>query len=310
MDVAGRRHAEPALERGSQVGDDVAEQVVGDDHLKLPGVQHQVHRQRVDVVVRRVDAGIARRRLSKYPLPQGVAVRHRVALVRHANLRQPARSGELERVADDSAHTFIGVDLLLDRYLIVRAGLEASADAHIDPFRVLAEHDEADVPRPPSLQRTEALVQQLHRPVVDIEVQLEARAQQDIARVPVVRNARVAEGADEDRVERPERVVAVRGNRDAGLQVVIRTPRQMLELERPPEPLADGLDDLHSFGSHFPADAVAGNDGDLQGFYGVLQGSTGFYGVLQGSTRFYEVLQGSARFCKVLQGSTGFYRVL
>ena len=52
MDVARGRHAEPALQRAADVGDDVAEQVVGDDHLELAGILHQEHRQRVDVEVR------------------------------------------------------------------------------------------------------------------------------------------------------------------------------------------------------------------------------------------------------------------
>ena len=51
------------------------------------------------------------------------------------------------------------------------------------------------------LQRAQPLVEQLHRAVVDVEVELEARAEQDVARVPVVGHARIAERADEDRVE-------------------------------------------------------------------------------------------------------------
>ena len=35
MDVARRRHAQPALQRAAEVRDDVAEQVVGDDDLEL-----------------------------------------------------------------------------------------------------------------------------------------------------------------------------------------------------------------------------------------------------------------------------------
>ena len=70
-----------------------------------------------------------------------------------------------------------------------------------------------------ALERAEPLVEQLHRPVVDVEIELEARAEQDVARVAVVGHARIAERADEDRVELPRSsVVAVRRNRDAGLR--------------------------------------------------------------------------------------------
>ena len=49
MNVARRRHAEAALQRAADVGDDVAEQIVGDDHLELPGILDHEHRERVDV---------------------------------------------------------------------------------------------------------------------------------------------------------------------------------------------------------------------------------------------------------------------
>ena len=83
-------------------------------------------------------------------------------------------------------------------------GLEAAADADVQPFGVLAEHDEVDVRRAAPLQRAEPLVEQLDRPVVDVEIELEARAEQDVARVAVVGHARIAERADEDRVELPQ----------------------------------------------------------------------------------------------------------
>ena len=56
MDVARRRHPQTALQRPADVGDDVAEQVVGDDDLELAGILDQEHRQGVDVEVRRGDA--------------------------------------------------------------------------------------------------------------------------------------------------------------------------------------------------------------------------------------------------------------
>ena len=41
---------------------------------------------------------------------------------------------------------------------------------------------------------------------------------------------------------------------------VVGAPRQVLELERPAEPLADGLEHLDGFGSDVLADPVTGND--------------------------------------------------
>ena len=63
----------------------------------------------------------------------------------------------------------------------------------------------------PALEGAEPLVEQPHRPVVDVEVELEPRAEQDVARVAVVGHARIAERADEDRVELAELIVAAGG---------------------------------------------------------------------------------------------------
>ena len=58
----------------------------------------------------------------------------------------------------------------------------------------------------------------------------------------------------------PQHRVAVRRHRDAGLQVVVGAPRQRLEIELPPEHLADRAHRLDRFRGRLDADAVAGND--------------------------------------------------
>ena len=99
----------------------------------------------------------------KDALPQRVAVVHGVALVGHADLRQAAALRELEGVADDAMHALVGVDLFLDRHLVVCAGLEAPADADVHALGVLAKDDEVDVFPAAVLQRAQTLVEQTHR---------------------------------------------------------------------------------------------------------------------------------------------------
>src|SRR6185312_10493024 len=259
MDVARRRHAETALEGRTEVGHDVAEQVVGDDDLELPRVEHHVHRQRVDVIVRRLDSRVLRRDFLEHALPQRVPLLHGVALVGHAHLREATRLGELKGVPDDAVDALEGVQLFLDRDFVLGARLEAAADAHVEPFRVLAEDDEVHVLRTAAFQRTQALVEQLDGPVVDVEVQLEARAEQDVAGVAIVGHARIAERADEDRVEAAQCVVAVLRDGDARLQEVIGAPRQMLEFELPAEHLAGARQHLHRFRGDFFSDSITRN---------------------------------------------------
>ena len=203
--------------------------------------------------------------LAEDALPERVAVGHGVALVGHADLGQAARLRELEGVADDAVHAFVGVQLFLDRDLVLGAGLEPAADADIEPLGVLAKDDEVDVGRAAVLERAETLVEEAHRPVVDVEVELEARAEEDVARVAIVGHARIAQRADENRVEPAQEIVAARRHRHAGLQVVVGAPRQVLEVEPPSEPLADRRQHFDGLGGDVLADAVAGDECDAHG---------------------------------------------
>ena len=106
--------AEAALQRGAEIGDDVAEHVVGDDHVEALGLADQLHRQGVDEEVAGLDLRILGGHLVEAPLPEIVAVAHDVRLVGHADLARLVRSRVFERGADDPLHPLAGVDLLLD----------------------------------------------------------------------------------------------------------------------------------------------------------------------------------------------------
>jgi hypothetical protein len=87
--VGAARHAEAALERGAEVGDDVTEEVVGDDDLDVRRVLHHVEAQRVDVDVHGLDAGVVLRDLAEDARPELVGVLHRVGLVGHVHALLP-----------------------------------------------------------------------------------------------------------------------------------------------------------------------------------------------------------------------------
>src|SRR5699024_2738730 len=58
VDGGRGRHADASGDRTGQVGEDVSEQVVGDDHIKALRVVHHVDRGGVDVHVVPGDAGV------------------------------------------------------------------------------------------------------------------------------------------------------------------------------------------------------------------------------------------------------------
>ena len=188
----------------------------------------------------------------------------------------------------------VGVELFLNRNLVVCARLEAPADADVQPLGVLAKHDEVDVGRPAVLEGTQPLVEQPHGPVVDVEVELEARAEQDVARVPVVGHARIAERPDEDRVERAQVVVPVRRHRHLRFEVVVRAPGQVLELERPAESLADRGQDLERFGGDVLADAVAWDECYSHGSFQMIPVGSGFDGSASPDSKLSHGREGSS----------------
>ena len=160
-------------------------------------------------------------------------------------------------MTDDAVDASIRVHLFLDRHFVLGPCAKAAARADIQAFGVLAEHDEVDVAPAAVLQRTETIVEQTDRAIVHVQIELEPRPQEDVARVAIVGHARIAERADEDRVEGAQRVVAAGWNGDAGLEVIVGAPRQRLELEA-----AEGRENGNDFGHDVPADPVPGNDGD------------------------------------------------
>ena len=169
----------------------------------------------------------------------------------------------LERMLDNPVHAFVRVDFLLDRDLIVGARLEAPADVDVHAFGVLAEDDEVDVGRAAVLQGAQALVQQPHGPVIDVQVELEARPQEDVSRVAHVGNARIAERTDENGVEIvAQHRVAVRRQADSRLEVVVGAVRQQFEVEPTAECLGNRANYLDGLGSDVDADAVSGNHCD------------------------------------------------
>ncbi len=148
-------------------------------------------------------------------------------------LVSPLAARILERVTHDAVHTLEGVDFLLQGDLILGARLEAPAHADIYTFGVLAKHDEVDVTTRPVLQWTQSIVEQSHRSIVDVEVELEPGAEQDVARMPVVGYARITKRSDEDGLELlTQPTIAIGRQRFTSGEKVISAPRQVNEIQR------------------------------------------------------------------------------
>src|SRR6185312_12182323 len=126
VDIARRRQANAAGDRRGQVGDDVAEQVVGDNHVEASGVGDHEDGGRVDVQV--VDGDVRELRADGLhgAAPEVTGVDQHVVLVYQ---REPlaAGGGAAEGVADHALHAVGGIDRNLGGNFVRRAHPQRTA---------------------------------------------------------------------------------------------------------------------------------------------------------------------------------------
>src|SRR5690348_13626358 len=132
VQVRARGESETADQTGTEVGQDIAIEVVGDDHLKPLGRAHHLHGERIDVPVFRFDPGELGGDPFEGLLPDPVR-RHRVRLVAHGHPSLVMRLRPLKRRPDDPFNALRRVDLLGDVLVAVDP-----AAAEVDAFGVLA----------------------------------------------------------------------------------------------------------------------------------------------------------------------------
>jgi hypothetical protein len=105
-----------------------------------------------------------------------------------------------ERVPDDPLHPVPGVDRLLDGHLVRRPLAMEPTRARVEPLGVLAHHDEVHVLfRVGRHERPHTRVPD-HRAEVHVLVELEADPQEQVAFKDPGPHARIADGAEQDRV--------------------------------------------------------------------------------------------------------------
>ncbi len=187
----------PPRDRTGDVGDDVAEQVVGDDHVEARRIGHHVDGGGVDVAVRRPPtSGNSRADLVDRALPQSRR-RTTSTLVLWTSvscLRRVCRQRE------GVAHHALAPNRVLTRLggdLVRGADADRAAVAGVRALGALADHDEVDLGLP---QRRLDAREQLGRAQVHVVIEREPHLQQQPALEHARRDRRIADGAEQDRV--------------------------------------------------------------------------------------------------------------
>src|ERR1700677_900584 len=151
VNISAGGQAQAALKPGGEVGDDIAEHVVGHDYVEWAWVAHHLHTERVYIHVLRFDLWMFAADFFEYSLPKTSGVSHGIRLIAHEHALAGRTIGlgvlltVLEGIADDALHTLARVNVFLRRDFVWRALLEDSASVGVNAFRVFADHHEIHI---------------------------------------------------------------------------------------------------------------------------------------------------------------------
>src|SRR6185369_16156187 len=159
MNIARGSEAEPALNRRAEISQNVAEEIVTDDHVVLRRIEHHVHRHRVDVLVIRGNLRITSRNFLENTLPQIASETLHVRLVSHRHALAAVRTRVLECSDDDPFDSATRVDFVLERDLVGSSMLQKTTGSDVRAFSVFAKDDEIYVSSFAVEQRRESIVE-------------------------------------------------------------------------------------------------------------------------------------------------------
>ena len=253
----GQAHA--AGDGGAQVGEDIAEEVGGDNDLKpLRVFDHEhagrVHQQGVCLHIRVFPAD-----LGKNLVPEDHGVVERVALA-DARQRFVFLPGQLVGVADDPLAAMAGEHAVLDDHFVRLALIQPRAAAGVFALAVLADEGHIDILRLRVLQRAGRAPQQFHRPQVDILVKALADFQQQPPQGDMVRHAGGADRPEVDGVELLQLFDTVVVHHLPVLQVKIAAPGEFRPFETETAvQRSHRVKHFDSLGNYLRADSIPGN---------------------------------------------------
>ena len=183
VDVAAGGEPDAAGDGRGDVGDDVAEEVVGDDDVEAARVGGEEDRRGVDVLVGGLDVGELGADLLDRAPPQVAGVGEDVVLVHEGQVPARAGLGAGEGVAHDALDAEAGVDADLGGDLVRGAGAQRAAVADVGPLGALADDDEVDAVRArPARRRAGCSTPGVELGRAQVDVVLQGEAQRAAAR--------------------------------------------------------------------------------------------------------------------------------
>ena len=237
---------------------------------KSCGRLHQIHARGIHEQRLGPDVGIVARDVREHAIPESHAEPLRVGLGdRRQQAFPPATTRELERKPDDPLSSVTREDSRLHRHFVRVPRVQRPADLRVLALRVLAHDDEVDVARIAPRERAAHARVEHGRPHARVLIEPAANREQQAVERHVVLQPGIADGAEEDRVERPQHIQRVGRHHSAVLEVVVRSPRERLPREPHVHLRACRVDRAHRGGRHLAPDAVTRNYRHTERFHRV-----------------------------------------
>ena len=261
VEVARRAQADATGHGPGLVGEDVAEQVVGDDDVEARGVGDHVDGGGVDVAVVDGHIRVLLPHLVDDAAPHVAGVDQHVVLVDQGEVLL-ARGGGLEGVANDALDSVGGVDADLGGDLVRCSHAHGAAVAAVQALGSLAHDDEVDVAGV-GQGAGHALVV-LRGAQVHVVVEGEAQLEEEAALENAGGHGGIADRAEEDDVVALDGLEVLVGQGVAGrvpaLSPQIEVGRGVVDASVSQH----AVENLEAFGDDFLADAVAGDYCNVQ----------------------------------------------
>ena len=175
VEVAAGGDAHAALDHGAEIGDDIAEHVIGDDDIEPFGVFDEPHGGGVDVGIIAGDIGkILLADLVKGAFPEVKGVGQHVGFAAQRQFFGPIPfAGVFEGVAEATFDPAPGIDAFLDRDFVGGSFEHETTGSGVETLVVFADDDEIDVSGALVLERAEPLVVELDGSEIDVLFEFE-----------------------------------------------------------------------------------------------------------------------------------------
>src|ERR1700730_10317801 len=218
-----RRNADRPDNGWSKIREDVAEQIVSDNHVKPVRMTHEVRGKNINMELIGSDTGIFLRNCRETFVPKRHCVNNPVRLGRRGHMLT-ATACQLECVPHDTVATTASENRLLDGQLILGVGVEPATDFRVFSFVIFTHHAEIDHPRSEVLHRWFNSREQTNGPNIRVLTELAADRNQQAPERDVIWHPGMAHGAEKNGIEGTQLLEAIFGHHAAGLEICLTAP--------------------------------------------------------------------------------------